>query len=255
MKEYFLAEKLKYRHTSMNCLTVAMPFSGVFLAAWLLNIFFAVDSYNWWYIGLYPGFIGIMCSIIGGKDKKKKNFTILSLPCRMAGIWDAKIMVGAMMSGIAVGIVVISTIIMGKVLEITMNVQFVASPSVAMQILAGIVMWLTTLWQIPFCLFLTQKVGKFLMLVIHLGIYLVLTVTVSLSSWFPLFPGAITSRLMCPILGVLPNGLLLQPGQTTYSPELAEMSSLIIGIPAAIIWFVLFWWGSRRWFERKVVSK
>lgn len=255
MKEYFRAEKLKYRRTSLKGITMAMPLMTVLLAAWLTNMFFAVDSYNWWYIGLYPGFLGVMCSIIGGKDNGKKNYTIWSLPCKMGRIWDAKVLVGMMMSGVSVICVVVLTIIVGKVMEITMHVQYIVSPSVGMQILAGIVMWLTTLWQIPFCLFLTQKMGTFLMLVIHMGLYSILAVTVSLKPWFALFPGAITSRLMCPILGVLPNGLLLQPGQMTYFSQLAGMGNLFIGIPAALLWFGLFWMGSRSWFERQVTLK
>lgn len=255
MKKYFLAEKLKYRRTSMRGITVIMPFFTVILSAWLTHVFFAVDSYNWWYVMLYPGFLGILCSMLGGKDKRKKNYTIWSLPCSMGRIWDAKVLVGAMMSGISVVCVVLFTIIIGKGMEIGFHIQYIVQPSVGMQILAGVVMWLTTLWQIPFCLYLSQKIGTFPMIVLHMVCYEILAVTVSLKPWFVLFPGAITSRLMCPILGVLPNGLLLQPGQMTYSPELAGMGNLLLGIPAALLWFGIFWWGSRKWFERQVYSK
>ena len=93
------------------------------------------------------------------------------------------------------------------------------------------------------------------MFLIHMGLYSVLSVTVSLKSWFLFFPGAITARLMCPILKVLPNGLLLQPGQMTYSAQLGDMGSLLMGIPAALLWFGLFWIGSRKWFERQVAAK
>lgn len=252
MKKYFRAEKLKYRHTSMKGLAVMMPLITVILAAWLTYSFFTVDSYNWWYIGLYPGFLGILCSMIGGKDKAKKNHTIRSLPCSMGRIWDAKILVGAVMSGISVLCIVSFTLIVGKGMEILLQIQYIVQPSVKAQVLAGAVMWLTTLWQIPFCLFLTQKVGTFWTLVIHMGCYEILAVTASLKPWFSLFPAAITARLMCPVLGILPNGLLLQPGQMTYSSELGGMENLLIGIPAALLWFVIFWRGSRRWFERQV---
>lgn len=72
MRDFFRAEKLKYRHTSMRGITVVMPLVTVFFAAWLTSEYFAVDSYNWWYIGFYPGFLGIMCSIIGRKDQGKR---------------------------------------------------------------------------------------------------------------------------------------------------------------------------------------
>ncbi len=255
MRIYYEAERLKYRHTSMFTISLMMPLITVALAAWLTNIFFAVDSYNWWYIGLYPGYLGIMCSMIGGMDKRKKNHTICALPCNMGKIWDAKVRMGIEMSGISAACMVAFTLIVGEVMEVVFHIQYIAEPTVGMQLLAGVVMWLTTLWQIPVCLLMVQKINTFLMLVIHMGGYTIMAVIFSLTPWFALFPGAITSRLMCPILGVLPNGLLLEPGQMTYSPELEEMGNLLLGIPAALIWFGVLWWGSRRWFERKVCFK
>lgn len=255
MRNYFQAERLKYRHTSLKGITVMMPLITVFLAAWLTHVFFAVDSYNWWYIGLYPGYLGILCGMIGGKDKGKKNHTIGSLACSIGKIWDAKVLVGTVMSGISVICMVLLTVIIGKIMEVGFHIRYIVQPLLGMQVLAGVVMWVTTLWQIPLCLFMVQKMGTFLMLVIHMVCYTIMAVILSLTPCFALFPGAITSRLMCPILGVLPNGLLLQPGQLTYSSRLGEMGNLLVGIPAALLWFGLFWWGSRRWFERKVCLK
>ncbi|QDW73259.1 lantibiotic immunity ABC transporter MutE/EpiE family permease subunit [Lachnospiraceae bacterium KGMB03038] len=255
MKTYFRAEMLKYRHTSMKGLAVGMPLITVFLAAWLTHQFFAVDSYNWWYIGMYPGFLGILCGLIGGKDKRKKNHTIWSLPCAMEKIWDGKILVGAVISGVSVICVTVFTILAGELMESILHIQYLAKPSIGAQILAGVLMWLTTLWEIPFCLFLSQKMSTFLMLVIHVGLYAVLAAAVSLTSWFALVPGAITARLMCPVLGVLPNGLIAQPGSMTYSVQMTEMGSLFLGIPAALLWFGVLWWGSRKWFGRQVSSK
>ena len=69
MSRFFKAEQLKYRHTYLRGSTVFMPLLTVFLSAWLTHSYFLVDSYNWWYIGMYPGFLGILCGMIGGKDK------------------------------------------------------------------------------------------------------------------------------------------------------------------------------------------
>ena len=115
-------------------------------------------------------------------------------------------------------------------------------------------MWLTTLWEIPFCLLLAQKISTFLMLVIHVGIYSILSTSVSLKPWFALFPGAITSRLMCVVIKVMPNGLPFEPGQVTYSPELGRVSGLLIGIPAALLWFLVFWLAGRTWFRKQVAE-
>ena len=90
MKHYFQAEQLKYRHTSVAAITLGMPVFTALLAFWLTSSYFSIDVYNWWYIGLYPGFLGILCSIIGKKDKQKKNYTIWSLPCGMEQIKSYK---------------------------------------------------------------------------------------------------------------------------------------------------------------------
>lgn len=252
MKSYFQAEKLKYKHTFLGRTALLMPLVSVFFSAMLTHSYFAVDSYNWWYAGLYPGMLGIICGMIGGKDKKKKNFTIWSLPCSMGKIWDAKVLLGAALSGAGVGLTVFLTIIMGQFLEKGLHISFVIQPSLEMQLAAGVIMWLTTLWQIPFCLLLSQKMGMFVMLLVHMGSYAFIFASISLKSWFAAVPGAITARLMCPVLGVLPNGLPAAAGQMTYSPELMEMKNLAIGIPAAILWFAALWLVSRKWFERQV---
>ncbi len=254
MRKYFLAEKLKYRHTCMKGLLLLMPFVSVVFAAGLTYEYFAVDSYNWWYMILYPGMLGIVCGMIGGKDKKKKNHTIGSLPCSIVGIWDAKIAVGAAASGASVFWVVVLSVIVGKLMEEGLHVTFILQPSVKMQLAAGAILWLTTLWQIPFCLWLSQKIGAFMMLIIHMGSCFIISATVSLKPWFAVLPQAITSRLMCPILGILPNGLLAVEGQMTYSPELIEMKNLWVGILAALFWVGILWLGSRRWFERQVAD-
>ena len=144
---------------------------------------------------------------------------------------------------------------MGQMLlESVGNLKMRQAIPIPAQILAGIVLWLTTLWEIPFCLLLAQKISTFLMLVIHVGIYSILSTSVSLKPWFALFPGAITSRLMCVVIKVMPNGLPFEPGQVTYSPELGRVSGLLIGIPAALLWFLVFWLAGRTWFRKQVAE-
>ena len=64
MKRYFLAEKLKYRHTFLPFLVVAMPLMTCLLAAFLTGNYFAVDSFNWWYMMMFPGMTAIANGIL-----------------------------------------------------------------------------------------------------------------------------------------------------------------------------------------------
>lgn len=252
MKNYFLAEQLKYRHTAFTGLTVLMPVLCVFLSAWLTYNYFAVDSYNWWYMTLYPATIGIGCGMIGKKDMQKKNHTIRSLPCSMVKIWDAKVLTGILFSGASMACITVLIMIVGKAMEHTLKITFLLRPSAAAQAAAGLIIWLTGLWQIPFCLLLSQKTGSLLVVLIHTAGYMIQAAMLSLKPYFAVFPGAITSRLMCPVLGVLPNGLPAAEGQMTYSPGLMQPENLFIGILAAVFWLVLLWVLGRKWFERQV---
>ena len=175
-------------------------------------------------------------------------------PCGMEQIWDAKILVGIKMSAVAVAGLTLFSMMGQMLLESVGNLKMRQAIPIPAQILAGIVLWLTTLWEIPFCLLLAQKISTFLMLVIHVGIYSILSTSVSLKPWFALFPGAITSRLMCVVIKVMPNGLPFEPGQVTYSPELGRVSGLLIGIPAALLWFLVFWLAGRTWFRKQVAE-
>lgn len=252
MRNYRKAEMLKYRHTFLCGVVLLMPVVSVVFAAVLTGEYFVVDTYNWWYIGLYPGMIGIVCGMIGGKDKKKKNFTLWSLPCEMGKIWDAKIFTGAFFSGLSVIFLTVLSFAVAKLLGEGLHIEFLAQPSAKMQILAGIVLFVTTLWQVPFCLFLSQKIGSFPMFLVHMGSFTLMSTMVSLKPWYMALPGGITSRLMCPLLGILPNGLLAREGAVTYSPEFMESWNLPVGVLASLIWFFLFFLGSRKWFERQV---
>ncbi len=252
MRKYYTAERLKYRHTFIGKLVLFMPLVSVIFAAWLTHEYFTVDSYNWWYMVLYPGMLAVISGVLGGKDGKRKNVTIGSLPCDVGKIWDAKVLVGAVFSAVSVLCIIFLTVITGKWMELGMHMTFRLQPSVETQILAGVLLWVTTLWQIPFCLWLSQKIGSFFMFIVHMGSCGIISALVSLKPWFAVLPGAITPRLMCPVLGILPNGLLAVEGQETYLPEFMEIQNLFIGIPAAVLWFLIFWLGSRRWFERRV---
>ena len=135
MKHYFQAEQLKYRHTSVAAITIGMPMFTALLAFWLTSSYFSVDVYNWWYIGLYPGFLGILCSIIGKKDKQKKNYTIWSLPCGMEQIWDAKILVGIKMSAVAVAGLTLFSMMGQMLLESVGNLKMRQAIPIQAQIL------------------------------------------------------------------------------------------------------------------------
>lgn len=252
MKEYYIAECIKNRHTSAGKLIWIMPLAAVILAACLTRDYFTIDCYNWWYMILFPGMTALLCGTVGNRDKKLGNRTIWTLPAEPGTIWDGKVLYGIRCMGISLLVLGGVTLASGTGMERILHSVFRISLTPGQQMAAILILFTVSLWQIPFCLLLQQVMGTFPMVLLHMGTWSLCSAELSLKPCFWALPGGIASRLMCIILGILPNGLVAEPGSMTYSPELVEWTGLPLGIAASLFWFVLFWRLSRRWFERKV---
>lgn len=254
MREYYLAEKLKNRHTSAGKLIWIMPLFTICAAAGLTMDYFTIDCYNWWYITLFPGMTAFLCAAVGDRDKKLENRTIWTLPANIGNVWDGKVLYGVRGMGISLFILIGAALVVGAGMEQILHRTFRISLTPGQQFFAILVLFAASLWQIPFCLFLQQIIGTFPMMLLHLGLYILCGVTLSLKPYFMILPGGIAPRLMCIVLKILPNGLIAEPGSLTFTPELLEWQGLPPGIAVSILWFFLFWGVGRKWFGRKVES-
>ncbi len=253
MRKYYLAERLKNCHTSVGKMMLLMPLVTVCLAASLTADYFTIDCYNWWYIILFPGMIAFICAAVGNRDKKADSRTILTLPADLGAVWDGKVLYGIRSMGIAL------LVLFGAVLCFSVGFEQIAQRgfhinlSISQHVQAIVVLFVTSLWQIPFCLLLHQIIGKFLMILVHMGSYFILAIELSLQPFFMVLPGGITARMMCRILRILPNGLVAEPGSITFTSELLEWKALPLGIAVSLMWFLLLWIISRRWFKTRIM--
>lgn len=250
--KFWKAETMKYRHTFLKPLAVGMPLVCILLAAVLTAQYFVSDAYNWWYMMLYPGTLAVICGMIGSKDRKQGNRTIASLPVRQGRIWDAKLLTAAAASGISMGVMLAGTLLLSFLLEWGLGYVLQDAVTIPMQLLGAAVIWFSSLWQIPLCLWMTQRMGVFAMFLLHMVLYIGLSATVSLQTWFWMIPAAITPRLTCVLLKILPNGLPAAEGSETFRAELLSESTLPSGLLASVVWFVLLWLLGRALFERRV---
>lgn len=92
------------------------------------------------------------------------------------------------------------------------------------------------------------------MILIHVVLYQIAFIALSLKPYYMLLPGAIPARVMCPVLGIMPSNLLAVPGSVGFYPELLNSSSVWIGIVASMFWFLLFWGMGRKLYERQGVK-
>ena len=133
-----------------------------------------------------------------------------------------------------------------------LGVQFIVQPTIKQQLVATGLLWLTGLWQLPFCMALSQRLGVFLTVLINLALYMATAVFGALEATFYFWPGALAARVMVPVLGVLPNGLLAVPGSVTYDPALLDAGAVLSGSVAALVWLAVLWLLGRKYYERTV---
>lgn len=252
LKKCYMAEVIKNRRTAAEKLVVGMPLIVVFLAAALTGDYVIIDSYNWWYMGLLPAVIVLCAGAVIGREKRQKNQNILSLPIDMKKIWDGKVLYGIRMLFVSLFILCGAVFLTGFLFKNLFHMEFAVETGTKNQLAAAVVLFITCLWQIPFCLLLHQLFGSAAASLIHVAGYECMAVAVSLKPYFMLAPGAVPARLMCSILGILPNGLIARPGSITYMPELTAYGAIPVGIVSSLLWFLLLWGIGRRVFERQV---
>lgn len=247
MYHCIVSERIKIRHTFLKILCYAAPLATSFISLFLASNYAQVDNFNWWYGMIMPGMLTIACTLSAGIDKKQKDQAVLVMPVKMKHIWYAKIVV--MAERFAVSCLLILTISFAEgILFRNTGYPLVANSSM----LAGTaLMIITSLWQIPLCMFLGYKIGIFPTFIINLAAYIVFSSTVSLSNWWMAVPYAYTARLMIPAIGILPNGLMAEPGSYTFTPELLSKGVYLPGIILSILLFAVITYLTGRWYENR----
>lgn len=157
-------------------------------------------------------------------DMKKLSYrAVLGLPFDPSEIWLGKI-------GICIWLLFISCAVLFAGVTLG-GFLFGSSISLAQNAGASLILFVTVLWQIPLCLFLTDRLGMFAAILLNLAAnvgFMAGTATTAL--WW--IPYSIPARLMCPVIKVLPNGLNV--------PENDPLLNTNVILPGILISFTLF---------------
>lgn len=90
MKNYISSEYLKHKNTFAKKLVWLAPILTLCLNV-LTPMWYQQNSYNWWYVFLYPGCLTLLSILIIQRDNGKLKFrAILSLPVDLKKVWYAK---------------------------------------------------------------------------------------------------------------------------------------------------------------------
>lgn len=228
MQAYIRAEYIKVKRTFTKKLIWIAPLVTLLLCAGLMaGQFFQSASYNWWYTLLLPGALTLFCAgVIQNDGKKLKYRAILGLPVHMGRIWLGKI-------GAVACLFLFSSIVL--FIGITLGgMIFPANLTIAQNAAANLLLFLTFLWQIPLCLFLTDRIGMFATLIVNMLGNVASNILFATTAIWWAVPYAIPSRLMCAVIGVLPNGLSVPDGDA-----LLDKSVILPGVLLTLGLFIV----------------
>ena len=252
------SELLKYKRTFMGKLIVFAP---AFFAVYGVVIMFYMQNdqavaagntsmswesllaliFNWWSFLFLPLGAALFATMAAAQEKKAGNYRALrTRNISPVEIWVNKIAGMASYSLISTFVLVIITLVTGY---LTAN----GLPPLAQIIEAALVCWISMLALFPIQLWAATCGGIFLSMGIGFIGMVVGVVVAPLPLWF-IMPWSWATRMMCPIVGIHPNGLILEAGN-----PLLNFSVVPAGILLSLIAATLLTLLTAAWFKHREV--
>ncbi|SFC47256.1 lantibiotic immunity ABC transporter MutE/EpiE family permease subunit [Clostridium uliginosum] len=238
------SENLKYKRTFAKMLAFIAPMY-VLVCSLFMSVYFFTNTINWWEVSFMPFIICLICALSAIREKKSGNYrTLKSKDVNLKKMWISKIIVIGYYTFIASLMILINFLIV----KLIFNNKVTDSIYINKLIIAVFIIWLTTLILIPICLFVAEKFGTFLAILVNCIGSVVGLFIVTGKKWY-LCPWNISNRLMCPILNLNPNGMLLESGD-----PLLDSSVISIGIIVSIVGLIILSVLTSLWFAKREAS-
>ncbi|EHJ53181.1 lantibiotic immunity ABC transporter MutE/EpiE family permease subunit [Streptococcus macacae] len=249
MMGMFQAERLKLKRTMAKKLLVFAPIL-VIICSFMVPQYFIINAYNWWYIIILPGLLTLFAALMNTYEEKKLRYrAVFPLPISLRKFWMCQIMALAYY-------LILTSFLHCFILVLLKYFVFPNAGEtypISQMLLASMVLWLSVLWQLPFCLWLAKKWGFIVTLLVNFTAHIILGVTLSTTAYWLLCPYSWGIRLMVPIMTIYPNGL--KAGSEAAAPLLATSYwSIMLSLILALILFVGLTWLTALWFEKQEVN-
>lgn len=253
------SELLKYKRTFMKKLIVFIP---VFFALYSLVVSVLMKNpqaeaagntsmqwtnilalaYNWWPFVFLPLGYALFAVLVAAQEKEAGNYrTLRCHDVSKVAIWINKI-IGMAIYGL------LSTFILMTVISVIGFITASGSFPIEKIVAGGIVCWFVSLALIPIQFWAATLGGTYLSMGIGFVGMIVGVVAAAKSFWIAC-PWSWATRLMCPIIGIHPNGTILSAGN-----PLLNAAVIPAGIIVSLIAFVLLTLISAVWFAGKEIS-
>ena len=233
------AELLKQKHTFQKKLICIAPLVTMLISFLLMGMskeYIQVGAFNWWYTIILPGALTLITSFIVANDKKRKFHGLFSIVIDLKEIWYSKIIVSSIYLALTCLIFFLGSTILGMF--------FGNQIPVLNSLIASVLLFILFLWQIPLWMFISMKIttgfSLILSIICNCGIGAICAIK---STWW--IPFAIPSRVMCKAIGIMPNGLLVEPGSSCTNENIIPLAIFI-----SIVLDLVLSYFSAKWFEK-----
>lgn len=252
LQAYLKAENLKFKRSLFRKLILLIPVTLILISMVFVFIGIGLGGFSSsilcnWCMPVTSLSIMLLCHFVNNKDQKHKYRTLYSLPIDLKKTFISKSIL------IALNLLIISLLLsfITVISECILSGVSAAIGHTGYYILGYCLLWLSLLWQIPFCLFLDQKVGFVSSVIINLFASAFGGLFFSLTPLFWFFPYSWPARLIVTLFGVLPNGLLVE-ADSRLILDLGEIS-LLVWISLLAMFVLLFFFS--RWYGKQVYQK
>ena len=239
------AEYRKQRHTFVAHLPFIAPaFTQCVVLPWAHGMGSALFAgiWNWWYTLLLPGMLAIFCCLGMKKDERINYYNLLFVPVPVKRCVMGKIIYAFL------GLVSANFLMFAWTWLV--SVLLGQTAPVMGGFFAFLVLSITLLWEIPLYVFRSARFGMLVILFSGMALQFFSVGFLADTTLWWVFPMAIPVRLMCPVLGILPNGLPVPNGSGLW-----DSGVLIPGMLLSLAWFLVLTVLTCAWFQRKAVGK
>ena len=242
MMKYLYCELLKTKHTFSRKLIIIAPITTIVLAFLMGGPYnFQAMSIYWWNSFILYGYVAIQCGLsIQREQRSGKFYSIYSMPINLSKFWITKVLVIALL---VLAASIFLSILVGIITLLGITPQPISHARVFLSALAEVI---SCLWQIPLCLWLSNKVSIYASLLINTILGLVLSF-VSITSFWWIAPYTWNLKIIEPITGIKSSGEMAL--FTDYSVGLIP---IIIGMSLVLLLVLVFM--SIKWFVNQEVK-
>ena len=234
------AEYLKTRRSMGRVLIWVFPMI-VFALAFVLTLgmtnAYAESVWNWWYTLLLPGMLANTCYLSIMREKKTRYYNFMTLSTGKRKLMMGKIIYMGCVILVSNMIIFVGASLGGALLTTCVPIGGAA--------IAIVVLTISQLWEIPFLLFLSERFGMIVELLLCLFLTVGGIIIAPTGKWYFLV-SAIPMRILCPLLHILPNGIRAEEGN-----PLLDMGVVLPGICLSIIWFIAATFLFLNWFDKR----